>query len=341
MKKQTTIDPTTPHNVVHIIAPARLHLGFIDMHGGLGRNFGSLGLCLADINTHISAVVSDSVFIHGPSSQRASIYAGRMLEHLGIDSGVEITIHEAIPEHAGLGSGTQLSLAVGTAIARIYEYDITAAQLAEIMERGTRSGIGIGAFTLGGFLVDGGRGKQTSAPPIICQLPFPEAWRLMLIFDTERQGMHGTGEQQAFDSLQPMSEHMSGRLCRLTLMQALPALVEANCEMFGATISEIQMLVGDHFAPLQGGRYCSQGVAQALARLLDLGATGIGQSSWGPTGFALFANETQAYQALRQVRDQSLHDPGLSFRVCRARNHKAEVRLEQADTGKNFKLKNF
>ena len=124
-------------------------------------------------------------------------------------------------------------------------------------------------------------------------------------------------------------------------MQALPALVEANCEMFGATISEIQMLVGDHFAPLQGGRYCSQGVAQALARLLDLGATGIGQSSWGPTGFALFANETQAYQALRQVRDQSLHDPGLSFRVCRARNHKAEVRLEQADTGKNFKLKNF
>jgi len=341
VKKQTTINPTTPQNVVHVIAPARLHLGFIDMHGGMGRSFGSLGLCLADINTHITAVVSDSVFIQGPSSQRASIYTGRMLEHLGITTGVEISILDAIPEHAGLGSGTQLSLAVGTAIAQIYGFDITAEQLAEIMERGARSGIGIGAFTRGGFLVDGGRGKQTGTPPIICHLPFPEAWRLVLVLDTERQGMHGIEEKQAFDSLQPMSEHMSGHLCRLTLMQALPALVEADCEQFGATISEIQMLVGDHFAPLQGGRYCNQGVAQALARLKDMGATGIGQSSWGPTGFALFANETQAYQALRQVRDQWLHDPRMSFRVSRARNQKAEVRLEQADTGKNFKLKNF
>jgi len=330
-----------PKSVVHVIAPARLHLGFIDMHGGMGRNFGSLGLCLADIYTHISVAGSDSVFIQGPSSHRASIYAGRMLEHLGIHTGVEITIHEAIPEHAGMGSGTQLSLAVGTAIAMAYGYDIATEQLAEIMERGARSGIGIGAFTLGGFLVDGGRGKETGVPPIICHLPFPEAWRFVLVFDTGQQGIHGVGEKQAFDNLQPMSEHMSGHLCRLTLMQALPALVEKDCEQFGATISEIQTLVGDHFAPLQGGRYCSQGVAQALARLLDLGATGIGQSSWGPTGFALFAHETQAYQALRQVREQWMHNSGLSFRLCRARNQKAEIRLDQADTGKNFKLKNF
>ena len=341
MKKQTTFDPTTPQNVVHVIAPARLHLGFIDMHGGMGRNFGSLGLCLADIYTHLSVAGSDSVLIQGPSSHRASIYAGRMLEHLGIPTGVDITIHEAIPEHAGLGSGTQLSLAVGTAIAMAYGYDITGEQLAEVMDRGTRSGIGIGAFTRGGFLVDGGRGKETGVPPIICHLPFPEAWRFVLVFDLGHQGRHGLEEIKAFESLQPMSEHMSGRLCRLTLMQALPALVEEDCEQFGATISEIQMLVGDHFAPLQGGRYTSQGVAQVLSRLLDLGATGIGQSSWGPTGFALFAHETQAYQALRQVRDRWMHDPGLSFRLCRARNQKSEVRLEQADTGKNFKLKSF
>ena len=309
------------------------------MHGGMGRSFGSLGLCLADINTHVTASVSESVFIQGPSSQRASVYAGRMLEHLGIHTGVEITILEAIPEHAGLGSGTQLSLAVGTAIAKAYECDVPVKEIAEIMQRGTRSGIGIGAFTLGGFLMDGGRGKETDIPPIICHLPFPEAWRFVLVFDAERKGMHGIGEKLAFDNLQPMSERMTEHLCRLTLMQALPALVEEDCEQFGVTISEIQMLVGDHFAPLQGGRYCSQAVAQVLSCMLDQGATGMGQSSWGPTGFALFANETQAYQALKQARDNWSHEPRLSFRVCRARNQGAEVMREDVDAGKNFKLK--
>ena len=339
MKKQTIIGPpTAKRGTVHVIAPGRLHLGFIDMHGGMGRNFGSLGLCLADISTHLSAAISESVFIQGPSSQRASAYAGRMLEHLGIKTGVEIKILDAIPEHAGLGSGTQLSLAVGTAIAHAYALGVPVEEIAEIMQRGMRSGIGIGAFTLGGFLVDGGRGKETGIPPIICHLPFPEAWRFVLVFDSERQGIHGIGEKLAFDKLQPMSERMTEYLCRLTLIQALPALVEADCEQFGATISEIQIRVGDHFAPLQGGRYCSQAVAQVLSCMLDLGATGVGQSSWGPTGFALFANETQAYQALRQNRDQWLHDARLSFRLCRARNHGAEVRLEDAEAGKSFKL---
>jgi len=327
--------------MVHVVAPARLHLGFIDMHGGMGRNFGSLGLCLADIYTSISVSGADSVFIQGPSSHRASIYAGRMLEHLDIPTGVNITVHEAIPEHAGLGSGTQLSLAIGTAIAMAYGYDISGDQVASVMGRGTRSGIGIGAFSQGGFLVDGGRGKETGVPPIICHLPFPDAWRIVLVFDSGHQGMHGIGEIKAFESLKPMDENMSGRLCRLTLMQALPALVEENCEQFGASISEIQMLVGDHFAPLQGGRYASPRVAKILPRLQDLGATGIGQSSWGPTGFALFAHETQAFQALRQVRDQWLDDARVSFRLCRARNQRSEVRLEQADTGKSFKLKSY
>ncbi|MGH8120796.1 MAG: beta-ribofuranosylaminobenzene 5'-phosphate synthase family protein [Gammaproteobacteria bacterium] len=324
---------------VHVMAPGRLHLGFIDLHGGMGRTFGSLGLCLDDIHTHVSAVISDSVFIHGPSSHRASVYAGRMLEYLGIHTGVELTIHEAIPDHAGLGSGTQLSFAVGTAIARAYGYDVPVKEVAEIMERGARSGIGIGAFTLGGFLVDGGRGNDTDTPPIICHLPFPEAWRLVLVFDSERQGMHGMREKLAFENLPPMTERITEYLCRVTLMQVLPALAEADCERFGSAISEIQMLVGDHFAPLQGGRFCSQPVSQVLSWMPGLGATGIGQSSWGPTGFALFANETRAYQAMRLAREKWSPETGLSFRLGRARNQKAEIRLEDDESGKNFKLK--
>ncbi|MBM2830546.1 MAG: hypothetical protein HW411_1336 [Gammaproteobacteria bacterium] len=322
-----------------VIAPARLHLGFMDMHGGLGRSFGSLGLCLADIFTHVAASQSADVVIQGPSSNRASVYAGRMLEYLNIGTGVEISIREAIPEHAGLGSGTQLSLAVGTAIARLYDKDITTREIANVMERGARSGIGVGAFSMGGFLVDGGRGDTTEVPPIISHHNFPEAWRILLIFDQQLQGINGLPEREAFQQLPPMSKRTTESLCRLVLMQVLPALVEEDCQRFGAAITEIQQHVGDHFAVIQGGRYCSQHVTEVLPWLLEQGATGIGQSSWGPTGFGIFANETQAYQALKQARDKWQAESRLTFRLCRARNAKAEVRVDQLSANENFQLK--
>jgi len=334
--KQPQSNQSDTQNIIHIKAPGRLHLGFIDMHGGLGRSFGSLGLCLEEIYTHISAKTSGDVIIHGPSSHRASVYAGRILQHLNISKGAEINIHEAIPEHAGLGSGTQLSLAVGSAISRLYGKTISLQEIAKLMGRGARSGIGIGAFLSGGFLVDGGRGSDTDVPPVICRLHFPDSWRILLIFDSGRQGMHGSSETRAFRELPPMSEDRSAQMCRLTLMQLLPALAEGNCKLFGSAISEIQCHVGDHFAAAQGGRYYSPRVAEVLPWLSEQGATGIGQSSWGPTGFALFPNETKAYQALKKAREEWQYESSLSFKVCRARNQKAEISAEDVAGSRQF-----
>lgn len=341
MDKLPASEQATENHSVHVVAPARLHLGFIDLHGGLGRDFGSLGVCLAEICTHISASLSNDIVIQGPASHRASLYAGRILEHLNIQGGANISIHESIPEHAGLGSGTQLSLAVGTAIAGLYNKMISADEIAVVMERGARSGIGAGAFSRGGFLVDGGRGEQTDLPPITSHMNFPEAWRFVLVFDDALQGVHGPREKQAFQNLAPMTEAISGRISRLILMQVLPAIAETDCGRFGAAISEIQQLVGDHFATAQGGRYCSPAVAEVLPWLQDRGAVGIGQSSWGPTGFALYANETQAYQALKLAREKWSHESRLKFRVCRARNQQAEIRTEQIPANTGVKLKNY
>ena len=35
-----------PSGAVRVIAPARLHLGFLDLNGSLGRLFGSIGLAI-------------------------------------------------------------------------------------------------------------------------------------------------------------------------------------------------------------------------------------------------------------------------------------------------------
>lgn len=305
---------------IRVLAPARLHLGFLDLHGGLGRRFGSIGLTLEGIATRLRAR-SGGAEITGPDAQRARRARDLLCEAWGV-APVAIAIDEVIPAHAGLGSGTQLGLAVGAAVAALHGRPIDATAIGGLLERGARSGVGIGAFSLGGFLLDAGKGAAETPPPIISRLHFPEAWRLLLILDEGREGLSGTAEKEAFETLAPFPEEEAARLCRIALMRLLPAVAEADLEAAGVALGAIQRSVGDHFGPAQGGRFTSAGVAEALGWLERQGIAGIGQSSWGPTGFALLGGETQA-QVL--AREAGRRFPGLRFAIVAARNRPAEV----------------
>lgn len=311
---------------VSVNAPARLHLGFLDLHGGLGRKFGSLGLSIKNVETALTAEYADDIDVTGPSAKRAENYAEQVLSHFGINGGIKMTIKTAIPEHSGLGSGTQLSLAVASAISNLYELnEQDPKRLAAILHRGARSGIGIGTFMHGGFIIDGGRGENTDVPPIISHISFPDNWRIVLIFDDKAQGINGVPERRAFNTLPPMNDVMSGLLCRLTLMQVLPAIKEKDCEQFGKAITRIQNIIGDYFAIAQGGRYTSPFLRPILETMTNSGATGIGQSSWGPTGFAFFPDETLAFQAVKKVREEWQSESRLHFIMSSASNSKAKI----------------
>ena len=52
-----------------------------------------------------------------------------------------------------------------------------------------------------------------------------------------------------------MDTERVGRICRLTLMQVAPAVLTGDIRTFGAAITEIQEVVGEYFAPYQGGVY--------------------------------------------------------------------------------------
>ncbi|HET9699410.1 MAG TPA: beta-ribofuranosylaminobenzene 5'-phosphate synthase family protein [Burkholderiales bacterium] len=322
------LSPTSDRVLVE--APGRLHLGFLDLHGGLGRTFGSVGLTLEGVATVVAAQHASADSVSGPEGERALDCLVRVKEALRLRGGVALAVERAIPGHAGLGSGTQLALAVGTAVTRLYGVELPARETASLLDRGARSGIGIGAFEQGGFLVDGGRGRRDAPPPLVSRLPFPAAWRAVLVFDTVRQGLHGTAEVGAFRALPQFPEAAAARLCRLTLMQALPALVEEDLPRFGAAIGELQRVVGDHFAPAQGGRFASPAVAEALALFQSAGAACIGQSSWGPTGFALADSRETAEALVRLARGRLPSGLGLDYMVCAGRNQGAEVRVEAA-----------
>ncbi len=311
----------TADGTVRVEAPARLHFGFLDLHGGLGRRFGSIGLAIDAPSLALTARRATRPTVTGPESDRVRGYVEAAAAHLGRGEDVAVTVERVIPAHAGFGSGTQLALAVAAAMARLNGEPFAAEAFAATLDRGNRSGVGLCAFTEGGLIVDGGRGADGGPPPVIARLPYPEAWRIVLILDPSMAGVHGTREVEAFRDLPRFPEAQAAEICRIALMQVLPAVALAEPQGFGAGITRIQTLIGDHFAPHQGGRYASAAVAEALASVAARGVAGYGQSSWGPTGFALVPSEAEA-RAL--VADLDRGGP-LRFVIARGRNGGASV----------------
>lgn len=300
-------------------------MGFVDLHGGEGRRYGSLGLALEGPFTRLRLSRNCGVAAEGPDAGRAARYATSLAERFDLRDGVRIDVEEAIPPHAGLGSGTQLALAVGAGMAKLFALDVRTFEIASALDRGTRSGLGIGLFDQGGFVVDGGSAGDGVPPPVIARQPFPPEWRLLLVFDRGRQGPHGEAEIRKFAALLDFPEADAAELCRLVLMCALPGVVQADLDSFGDAVGRIQARVGDHFADAQGGRYASPGVSRVLEWLGSRGLKAVGQSSWGPTGFAVCPSDATAKQLKAEARARFGREFGLDFAVTCARNHGAEV----------------
>lgn len=313
--------------IVSVTAPARLHLGFLGINGSTGRRFGSVGLTLEGPCVELSVQRAPSFAIAGAQSARAELFANALRSRFNLPDDFRLTISQTIPEHVGLGSGTQLGIAVGTALARLYRLDLAVREIAVVVQRGQRSGIGAGAFELGGFLVDGGKGASDDPPPIVARVEFPADWRILLVLERATCGLHGQFENAAFQALPAFPESLASHLCRLMLMQALPALAERDIESFGNAIGELQRITGDYFSPAQGGRFSSPAVAEALAWIERQGIAGVGQSSWGPTGFAIVVGESRAAELARAAQSRWGDAGPLQFMVCGGRNRGGEVEV--------------
>jgi beta-RFAP synthase len=317
-----------PHARAHVAAPGRLHLGFLDPDGTLGRRFGSVGLAIDGPCTRVSmqSASRDAVLAEGDCAReadRAADCLARLRQAFGPAGPLEVCLHEVLPPHAGLGSGTQLALALARTYAQLHGLDVPAARLAAALDRGRRSGIGIAAFETGGLVVDAGPGTRGAAP-VIARVDFPEAWRVLLVLDPTRSGRHGAAERGAFAMLPPLPRQQAAHLAHLVLMRLLPAAIEADFSAFAPAVSEVQRVIGAHFAPAQDGSpYTSPDVAALLDWIGAAGGAGIGQSSWGPTGFAIFPSTADAERAVDSARAAGRIAPHIVLRIVRGRNHGA------------------
>jgi len=322
---------------------SRLHFGLLsleaegatwpDRQGAFAlpaRRFGGVGLMVDRPGVVVCATPAPAWSAEGPLAERALRFAERFTAELRLPVGAEVvpqhlTVEESAPEHVGLGTGTQLGLAVGQALASAWGLKLDAAELAKRVGRGARSALGVYGFERGGFLVDAGKGPGDGLAPLVARLAFPDSWRVVLALPPAGPGLHGKDERHAFAQLAGRSApgHTEA-LCRLVLLGLLPALVEADLDAFGEALTDFNARVGEAFAPAQGGTYAGPRVTALVEHLRHQGARGVGQSSWGPTVFAVVGDEDRAAYLGEQLRERFGLAAG-DVQVTRAANRGAEV----------------
>jgi beta-ribofuranosylaminobenzene 5'-phosphate synthase len=277
---------------LRIRTPSRLHFGLLGWGRATGRQFGGVGLMIESPRIVLAAEPAPQWCVEGVLSGRVEKIITRLRASLNASSvavaPMRIRVESAPEEHVGLGVGTQLSLAVARVVLTLAGNPrATAHDLAALTGRGGRSGIGLHGFQCGGLIVDGGHKAETETPPLLVHKPFPDDWSILVVQPPEARGLHGTNESRAFADLPPISQNETDALCRLVLLEMLPALVEHDLADFGAALEEIQSRVGAAFARVQGGKYSSPRAAAIIDELKRLGFVGPGQSSWGPSLYAL------------------------------------------------------
>jgi len=274
----------------------------INLRSDLGRLYGSVGVAIDRPNIVLEARPADTLTVEGPSADRARDYAETILKGYGVDGGADIRMISDIKAHVGFGSGTQLALAVGTALSELHGLDLTIEEIALKLQRSRRSGIGAYAFDRGGFIVDGGHkpGRNNSMPPLVFRSDVPEDWFFVIGLPDFSQERSGKVENDVFKRMEPPPGSLIGEISRIVLVQMIPGILERDIEAFGSAMTDIDFKFGEFWLKIQGGRFSHPLIEEGVNFLLEADAYGVGQSSWGPAFYGLVEGEGQA----REISDR-------------------------------------
>lgn len=309
---------------LELVAPSRLHFGLLSFGQPHVRQFGGLGAMVDAPGLRIRLSEANALTAQGPLAERALEVAQRVTEawpHLGKPAGL-IEVLQCPPQHTGLGVGTQLSLGVARLLATWHGVELSIEELAVLAGRGLRSAVGLNGFAQGGLLLEAGQREAgdpegTSLGVLLARVTLPEDWRFVLVRPAAAPGLAGEAERQAFEQLPPVPLETTDKLCRLAMLDLLPAAMEADFETFSRALFEFGYLAGSCFAQQQDGVFATAQLAQLIERLRAWGHAGVGQSSWGPTLFALCADQ----QAAQRLADRLTAEDGTLWTAIAAPNN--------------------
>ena len=291
---------------VRVRAPSRLHFGFLSTPSpDVVRAYGGVGLMINEPAVEITgyACTAGTSPTIGPGSanispgilKRVERIRNDVVSQLGLmpDEIPSIEIIYSPPEHVGLGVGTQLSLSVAKVISCCAGRSVCEAELAKLTGRGQRSSIGIHGWKSGGLTVDAGKTSPQETGPLVASHPFPTDWKVLVLLPSLAPGKHGEVEEKAIKTQVHIPAETTRLLSEIVLLRMLPAIVEKDIETFGLALANYNRLVGECFAPVQGGPYADP-MIEAMIDWLGERNIGGAQSSWGPTTFAIIEGEENA-----------------------------------------------
>jgi len=295
--------------MIRVVAPSRLHFGLfrVPLEGepetGV-RSFGGVGLMVNQPGVVVDLRPAESWQFEGMLASRAQVFASRFMlslpeEHRG---GFQLLVERCPAEHTGLGVGTQLGLAVAKALAvACGEGKLPSPELAGRVGRGERSAIGVHGFDRGGLLVDTGKLPGETLSPLLAHVSLPDEWRVVLFTPGGASRWHGDRERRAFVTATAGEPDL---LRKLAVEAILPAARSGDIDAFGEAVQEFNRKAGEPFAAAQGGVYASREIAELVADVRACGIRGVGQSSWGPTVFAVVGESDTALSLVLRFRSR-------------------------------------
>ena len=325
---------------VIVKTPSRIHVTLIDMHGESGRVDGGVGIALDEPGVLVEVRQNPVLEVTGGDSvirDQIAGFARLVLEKIHAGGSVAITVRQHIPSHVGLGSGSQLALAVARATGECYGSTLPVKELALLVGRGGTSGIGTAAFGQGGFIIDGGHRFGTGCeksefrpsrasrgvrpPPVIVRHEFPEDWRILVAMPQLPAGASGKKETDIFRNYCPVPLSDVQALCHEVLMRMLPGIVERDLDLFGSSINAVQHL---GFKKVELSLQPKE-IPLLMDHMRSAGAAGAGMSSFGPTVYAI--GDT-GMQGIEQAAHSFMEaHGGGSTLITSARNSGAIVRI--------------
>jgi len=272
---------------IDVTTGSRLHFGLICSKPAAHWRFGGIGVMLRQPAWRLSvtpiAAEKDSIEATDDICQRLRELLQRIRSRHHLKS-VRIEVHQEVSLHTGLGSGTQLGLALSAAselltLRHLHEDPF---QLAQLACRAERSAIGTVGFARGGFLVDHGESNGESPGRQVDRFVFPDDWRFVLTHPEYSQGLSGEKERTFFGRRIHMPQTLIENLEQQVLQEIIPAVREKQFEAFATSLENYGQSVGTFYAAEQGGVFAHPAMTQLAAHLRTVGISGMAQSSWGP-----------------------------------------------------------
>ena len=285
------------NHVVRVRAPSRLHFGMLSFGDSTVRQFGGVGVMTE--MPHIELLISPSrqLEIFGVYAQRLREFVHRWVRFRRFDRvpACRLELVTAPRQHSGLGTGTQLALSVAAGLNAFFDCPrATPQELAASVGRGRRSAVGTYGFVHGGLIAEQGKRCEEPLAVLAQRIALPSSWRFVLLIPVDQVGLSGHAEQEAFATLPRVPRSVTEQLIHEMKDRLLPSAAEGCLEGFGQSVYRYGVTAGKCFAPRQSGTFASQRLADWVELIRDMGVSGVGQSSWGPTLFALLASQSQA-----------------------------------------------